>query len=78
MLVSTDGVGMLADTIELLELPVISGTMRLDEDEILSKVKVGDDLESEVLEVGKVAMLKEGMDEEDEELLLEMIDVVGI
>jgi len=78
VLVSTDGVGMLADTIELLELPVISGTMRLDEDEILSKVKVGDDLESEVLEVGKVAMLKEGMDEEDEELLLEMIDVVGI
>lgn len=69
---------MLAETIELLELPVISGTMRLDEDEILSKVKVVDELESEVLEVGKVPMLKEGMNEEDEELLLEMIDVVGI
>lgn len=78
MVVFTEGVGMLAETIELLELPVISGTMRLDEDEILSKVKVVDELESEVLEVGKVPMLKEGMNEEDEELLLEMIDVVGI
>lgn len=65
---------MLADTIKLLELTVVRGTLRLDEDVMLTVVKVVDELESEMLVVGKGPTPGEGT---DEELLLEMVDVVG-